>query len=62
MGASGALLINPHITGSNAPDLLRELTPVAKLIEVGIVVVANPKNGPKTIIDSWPRAKASRTG
>ena len=47
VGATGALLINPHIAGSNAPDLLRELTPVAKLIEVGIVVVANPKTGPK---------------
>jgi tripartite-type tricarboxylate transporter receptor subunit TctC len=62
VGATGALLINPHITGSNAPDLLRELTPVAKLIEVGIVVVANPQVGPKTITDMLARAKASPQG
>ncbi len=62
VGATGALLINPHITGSNAPDLLRELMPVAKLIEVGIVVVANPKTGPKSITDMLARAKASPQG
>ena len=62
VGATGALLINPHIAGSNAPDLLRELTPVAKLIEVGIVVVANPKSGPNSITDMLARAKASPQG
>jgi tripartite-type tricarboxylate transporter receptor subunit TctC len=62
VGASGALLINPHITGSNAPDLLRDLMPVAKLIEVGIVVVANPKTGPKSIQDLIERAKANPQG
>ena len=62
VGATGALLINPHITGSNAPDLLRELMPVAKLIEVGIVVVANPKTGPNSITDMLARAKASPQG
>ena len=62
VGATGALLINPHITGSNAPDLLRELAPVAKLIEVGIVVVANPKTGPRSITEMLARAKASPEG
>jgi tripartite-type tricarboxylate transporter receptor subunit TctC len=62
VGASGALLINPHITGSNAPELLRDLVPVAKLIEVGIVVVANPKTGPKTIKELIERSKASPQG
>jgi tripartite-type tricarboxylate transporter receptor subunit TctC len=62
VGASGALLINPHITGSNAPDLLRDLVPVAKLIEVGIVVVANPKTGPTSIQDMLARAKANPQG
>jgi tripartite-type tricarboxylate transporter receptor subunit TctC len=62
VGASGALLINPHIAGSTAPDLLRDLVPVAKLIEVGIVVVANPKTGPKTIKELIERAKASPQG
>ena len=62
VGATGALLINPHITGSNAPDLLRDLVPVAKLIEVGIVVVANPKTGPKSIQDMLARAKENPQG
>src|SRR5437016_6278070 len=39
IGATGALLINPNLPHSTAPDLLRELVPVAKLIEVGVVVV-----------------------
>src|SRR5207248_507052 len=39
----------PNLPGSTAPDLLKELTPVAKLIEVGVVVVANPETGPKSI-------------
>jgi tripartite-type tricarboxylate transporter receptor subunit TctC len=62
VGATGALLINPHILGSTSPDLLHELTPVAKLIEVGIVVVANPKTGPTSIADLIARAKASPQG
>ncbi len=62
VGATGALLINPHIVGSSSPDLLRELKPVAKLIEVGIVVVANPKTGPKNITDLIARSKANPQG
>lgn len=62
VGATGALLINPYLPGSNAPDLLRELTPVAKLIEVGIVVVANPNSGPKSIAELIARSKDSPQG
>jgi tripartite-type tricarboxylate transporter receptor subunit TctC len=62
VGATGALLINPNLPGSSAPDLLRELTPVAKLIEVGVVVVANPTTGPKTIRELIERAKAQPQG
>jgi len=62
VGATGALLINPNLPNSNAPDLLRDLVPVAKLIEVGIVVVANPKTGPSSIKDLIARAKASPQG
>src|SRR5262245_29939942 len=62
VGATGALLINPNLPGSNAPDLLRDLTPVAKLIEVGIVVVANAQTGPKSLKELIERAKASPEG
>jgi tripartite-type tricarboxylate transporter receptor subunit TctC len=62
VGATGALLINPNLPGSTAPDLLRELTPVAKLIEVGVVVVANPTTGPKSIKELIERSKAQPQG
>jgi tripartite-type tricarboxylate transporter receptor subunit TctC len=62
VGATGALLINPHLPKSTAPDLLRLLTPVAKLIEVGVVVVANPKTGPTSIKELIARSKATPQG
>jgi tripartite-type tricarboxylate transporter receptor subunit TctC len=62
IGASGALLINPNLPNSTAPDLLRELAPVAKLIEVGIVVVANSSIGPTSIRDMIARAMALPQG
>jgi tripartite-type tricarboxylate transporter receptor subunit TctC len=62
IGATGALLINPYLPNSTSPDLLRELTPVAKLIEVGVVVVANPATGPKSIKELIARSKANPNG
>jgi tripartite-type tricarboxylate transporter receptor subunit TctC len=62
VGATGALLINPNLPNSTAPDLLRELMPVAKLIEVGVVIVANPAVGPKSIKEMIERSKASPDG
>src|SRR5262245_37121257 len=62
VGATGALLINPHLPNSTAPDLLRELAPVAKLIEVGVIVVANPAKGPKSIKDLIEQSKALPDG
>ena len=62
VGATGALLINPHLPNSTAPDLLRELAPVAKLIEVGIIVVAHPSVGPKSITDLIAQSKARPEG
>ena len=51
VGATGALLVNPHLPNSTAPDFLRELVPVAKMIEVGVLVVAHPETGPKSVAD-----------
>ncbi len=62
VGATGALLINQHLPSSTAPDLLRDLAPIAKLIEVGIVVVANPAAGPTSIKDLIARSKARPEG
>ena len=62
VGATGALLISPNLPGASGFDPLRELAPVAKLIEIPIVVVANPDKGPKTIAEMIARAKASPNG
>lgn len=62
VGATGALLISPHLPNSTAPDLLRDLAPVAKLIEVGVVVVAHPTAGPKNIKDLIAQSKARPEG
>jgi tripartite-type tricarboxylate transporter receptor subunit TctC len=62
VGATGALLITPNLPGATGLDPLRELTPIAKLIEIPIVVVANADSGPKTIAEMLARAKASPNG
>ncbi len=62
VGATGALLLNPNLPSNPGPDLLRELTPVAKLIDVGIVLVANPSRGPKSITEMIERSKATPGG
>ena len=62
VGATGALVIGPHLPGAPPLDPLRELAPIAKLIDVPLVVVANPATGPKTIREMIERAKASPGG
>ena len=62
VGATGALLLNPNLPSNPGPDLLRELAPVAKLIDVAIVLVANPATGPKTIRDMIERSKTTPGG
>jgi tripartite-type tricarboxylate transporter receptor subunit TctC len=62
VGATGALLLNPNLPTNPGPDLLRELTPVAKLIDVAIVLVANPSTGPKSIAEMIERSKTTPGG
>ena len=62
VGATGALLLNPNLPSNPGPDLLRELAPVAKLIDVAIVLVANPSTGPKSILDMIERSKTTSGG
>jgi tripartite-type tricarboxylate transporter receptor subunit TctC len=62
IAAAGALVINPHVPGSTGFDPARELAPLAKLIDIPLVVVANPKAGLKTIGDAINRAKTSPAG
>src|SRR5439155_7177830 len=62
IGATGALLIDPNLPGSTSPSLLRELAPVAKLIDVATVVAANPMTGPKSIRELIERGKTTPAG
>jgi tripartite-type tricarboxylate transporter receptor subunit TctC len=62
VGATGALVISPHLPGAPPFDPLRDLAAVAKLIDVPLVIVANPTVGPKSIKDMIERAKASPGG
>jgi tripartite-type tricarboxylate transporter receptor subunit TctC len=62
VGATGALLLNPNLPVNPGPDLLRELTPVAKIIDVTIVLVAHPATGPKSVREMIERSKATPSG
>jgi tripartite-type tricarboxylate transporter receptor subunit TctC len=62
IGATGALVVSPHLPNPGTFDPLRELAPVAKLIEIPIVLVANPATGPKTIKELIERSKAAPEG
>jgi tripartite-type tricarboxylate transporter receptor subunit TctC len=63
VGATGALVINPHV-----PELavnfkpLQELTPIAKLIDIPLVLVANPESGFRTLAELIARSKERSGG
>jgi len=62
IGATGALVINPHVPGSSGFDPLKELAPVAKLIDIPIVLVSNAKTGPQTVKELIERSKSTPGG
>jgi tripartite-type tricarboxylate transporter receptor subunit TctC len=62
VGATGALVITPHLPGAPPFDPLRELVPVARLIEVPLVIVANAGSGPKSIKEFIERSKTTPGG
>jgi len=62
IAATGALVINPHVPGSTGFDPVKELAPVAKLISIPLVLVANPKIGPKTVKEMIEKSKATPAG
>ena len=62
IAATGALVINPHVPGSTGFDPIKELAPVAKLISIPLVVVANPKTGPKTVKEMIEKSKSTPGG
>ena len=64
IAATGALVINPHlpIAGGGSFDTLKELAPVAKLIDIPIVLVSNARGDLKDMRTVLARAKSLPEG
>ena len=62
IGAAGAVSIVPILPGAPPFDPVREMAPVAKLVDVPNVIVAHPGTGPRTLADAIVRAKATPAG
>jgi tripartite-type tricarboxylate transporter receptor subunit TctC len=62
IAASGALLLSPNLPKDPGPDLLRDIVPVAKIIDIAIVLVANPATGPKSVMEMIERSKTTPGG
>lgn len=62
IAATGALVINPHFPNASPIDPLRDLVPIAKLIEIPVVLVANPTLGPASAQDLIARSKTNPNG
>jgi tripartite-type tricarboxylate transporter receptor subunit TctC len=62
VGATGALVITPNLPGAPPFDPLRDLVPIARLIEVPLVIVANAASGPRSIKELIERSKATPGG
>jgi tripartite-type tricarboxylate transporter receptor subunit TctC len=63
IGAAGGMVIIPLMP--NAPanwDPANDVQPVARLVDVPLVIVANPASGPKSLADAIAKAKASPDG
>jgi tripartite-type tricarboxylate transporter receptor subunit TctC len=62
LAATGALVVAPHMAGAPPVDPLRDVAPLAKLIDIPVVLVSNPSIGPKSLMEMIERAKASPSG
>jgi tripartite-type tricarboxylate transporter receptor subunit TctC len=63
IGATGALVINPHVPDASANfEPLRELTPIAKLVDIPLVFVANPDAGVKSLKELVERSQQKPDG
>lgn len=58
VGATGALVINPHVPETSANfDPLRELAPIAKLVDIPLVLVANLSAGISSLKEMVEQSK-----
>ena len=63
VGATGALVINPHVPEQGVIfKPLQELTPIAKLIDIPLVLVAHPESGFRTLAEMIAQSKQRSGG
>lgn len=63
IGAAGAMVIIPLMPGAPAQwDPAKDILPVARLVDVPLVLVAHPGTGPKTLAEAIAKAKATPDG
>jgi tripartite-type tricarboxylate transporter receptor subunit TctC len=62
VGATGAISINPHVEGAPPFNPLKELTPIAKVIDVPLVLVASPSAGIRALNDVIAKSKEKPEG
>jgi tripartite-type tricarboxylate transporter receptor subunit TctC len=63
IGATGALVINPHVPEASANfEPLRELAPIAKLVDIPLVLVANPDAGVGSLKELIDRSQRKADG
>lgn len=62
LGATGAIAINPHIEGAILTDPLKQLTPISKLIDVPLVLVAKPSSGLTSLQDVVAQSRSLAGG
>jgi tripartite-type tricarboxylate transporter receptor subunit TctC len=62
MGATGAIAVNPHLPDAAPLDPQKQLTPLAKVADIPLVMIAGSKTGIKSLQDLVTQAKASPQG
>lgn len=49
MGATGAIVVNPHIADSPPLDPIKQLSPIAKVADIPLIMVAGSRSGLKNV-------------
>ena len=63
IGPAGATVITPLMPGAPAQwDPAKDLQPVARIVDVPLVIVGHPGSGPKSLADAIAAAKANPDG
>ncbi|MBL8570703.1 MAG: tripartite tricarboxylate transporter substrate binding protein [Phreatobacter sp.] len=62
VATTGAIVINPHTDNATSNfDPLAGLSPVAKLVDVPMILIANPRSGLKSVRDIVDRSRTAAT-